>query len=310
MALQLEAGMSLVDALRMGGLGRHQGPGQLAGALEAGLPPERGFKAAKEWLPREDAFALAAATSTGRMDQVLHSLSEHREVLARNQSLMVGASIYPMLILHGALGLLAFTANLDLSLDGGSGFQLGPFMRDFSRYFVTAWVVVFGVAFSARLYPEAMRSALKLLPGFRGYIKGQALYRFSHYLADFLEAGHLISNAFGAAALITPDRSLRRELERAVPAIRNGTPSSELLWQMESVPYEFRTLYRSGEQTGSLVETLRRISKRYNDMSRSSLIAAAFWYPKLFFLLAVFPLLMSLAKVYGGYLDSILNILE
>ncbi len=116
-----------------------------------------------------------------------------------------------------------------------------------------------------------------------GRIKSTDITVFSRQMASLLRAGVPILQAFGIISDQTENPRFKRFLRKAVDEIKDGKPFSSVFAQYPKLfPPIYIALIRIGEDSGSLPETLLRISDyRQSQEEIRSRILSAMAYPAL-----------------------------
>ena len=99
-------------------------------------------------------------------------------------------------------------------------------------------------------------------------------------------------------------------MSAARTTVQQGSPPSSVLPELKVFPRDFVRLYRSGEETGKLEESLAVLEEEYGRKATASLAAASFWYPKLLFLVVAVFLALQVIGFYAGYFKMIEDMIE
>ena len=73
-------------------------------------------------------------------------------------------------------------------------------------------------------------------------------------------------------------------------------------------PEMFANFYASGEVSGQLDESLRRLHRYYNEEGTRKLQAFAQWTPRLIYVIVVCIIAYKIIQFYTGYFQQISNI--
>src|SRR4051812_8658861 len=179
----------------------------MAGKIEAGGTVDDALREASRWLPFADILVLSAAAEAGRMPRTLHNLSARHAQIGAAKLRMLFACAYPVAILH--LGLLLFPVMRMIDWEKGFQWSGSAYLRTLAFTLLPLWALGMVVWLMARRGSALLSSAARLLPGLRGYVRAQALADFSFGLANFLEAGVPIAQAWSAAGLTTRSPDLK-----------------------------------------------------------------------------------------------------
>lgn len=301
---QSGAGLGVAEALRSSGGPPAGDLRAMAGELEGGRALDAVLRDAPRWLPKADRFLLSAAAQSGRWPEVTAQLSTHHRSRAEQQKAVLGAVAYPLFVLHFAILTLPVQSAMGYQEGAGFVFDGGAYVRSAGLGLAVLWGSFFVVREFVRRAPRGTQRVMRFLPGLRTFSKARGLSRFAWSLEALLNAGVSMGDAFGGAALIADDVTLTPALLGRLPDLERGRLPSQILADVRAVPVEFTRLYQTGERTGQLDLTLERLSQQYEEVARSGLKSAAFWYPKLLFLIVAIILGLAMIQAYGGYLEQ------
>lgn len=261
------------------------------------------------WLPSFDVALLQAGEQSGRLDSCFKLLSEYYQGRAQLARQVIAQLRYPLFILHFAV-----------------------FLRPFPDFFLTGnWVVYFSrtIVPLAPLYAitfllilacqgrhgESWRSLLErvfcLVPILGKARRQLALARLSAALEALINAGVSIVNAWEMAAAASGSPALRRTVTTWRPRIeQDGQAPSEILSQSREFPELFANLYHTGEISGSLDETLRRLHQYYQEEASRRLKMLAEWSPRLIYFGIMLMIAYQVVSFWTGYYANIMHVFE
>ena len=90
----------------------------------------------------------------------------------------------------------------------------------------------------------------------------------------------------------------------------DGRPPSELLRESPEFPELFANLYHTGEISGSLDDTLRRLHKYYQEEASRKLQILAEWSPRLVYFAVVFLIAYRVVTFWLGHYSRILDVFD
>jgi type IV pilus assembly protein PilC len=137
-----------------------------------------------------------------------------------------------------------------------------------------------------------------------------ALARLAAALEALLAAGVNIIEAWEVAANASGSPALRRSVLRWRPDLISGMTPAETLRSRREFPELFANLYHTGEVTGSLDDTLRRLQAIYQDEGERQLTAVAEWTPKLIYFGVVLFVAWQVIRFWMGYFDQINRVIS
>lgn len=302
LAQHLEAGLNLVEGLRS-----IDGPPakdrlRMATALAGGTDLDAVLQEAPAWISGTDRQLISAGHSSGTLPDTLRRLSEGHESKQRAFRAALGASIYPLVILHFAVFVLPAGQLISGSIE--------DYLRSVFTLLIPLWIILVVIVIGVRMRLGFFGWLGDLLPGIRGYRRYGALHDVCLVLRAFLGAGCLLDEAWYGACAATGRRSFIQAGVRCATTVQQGSPPSQVLPDLKVFPPDFVRLYRSGEETGKLEDSLAVLEEEYGRKAAQSLAAASFWYPKLLFLVVAVFLAFQVVGFYAGYFEMIEDMIE
>jgi len=307
------AGLGINNALQQ--LARTSSSGQLRANASAALLDLQGGATLSEsfarrpgWLPAFDIALLHAGERSGRLDTTFSMLAgfyQDRAAMARK---LLGAVAYPVFLLHFAILILPFA---DLFKSG----DIVTYLAKTVGVLVPIYVLVaIGIFLSQGKRGEAWRSMFETLTAVLPLIgagrRSLAVARLSAALEALINAGVTILEAWPLAAAASGSPALIREVDgwRAQFGVER-TPA-EVLQSSTVFPEMFANLYTSGEISGSIDETLRRLYRYYADEGSRSLHFAARIYPGILYGVVVLYIAWQIISFYTGHFNQLNQIMD
>jgi type II secretory pathway component PulF len=255
------------------------------------------------WLPAFDAALLQAGEHSGRLPACFTLLADHYQ---RNAALLrktISSLIYPALLLHmavfiGPLPELVRTWNLFAYAAKTLG-VLVPL------YLVIAFVIMAVQGRHGERWRSLMEALLRRVPLLGKARRNLALARLAAALEALINAGVNIIEAWELAATASGSPALRRAVTRWKPDLLAGMTPAEAVRNSREFPEVFANLYNTGEVTGSLDDTLRRLRTLYETEGERQLTALAEWTPKLIYFAVVIFVAWQVIRFYVGYFQQI-----
>lgn len=310
LAQQLEAGLPLADALRSS-----RGTGmpaatleRMAAAIAAGGSADDALRCAETRLPRADWLALSAAAEAGRMPRTLQHLAQRHADLGAAKLKLAMACAYPLGVLH--LGLLLLPVMRMIDWEKGFHWSAAAYARGVALGIGPLWAAAIAAWVLARRGNPALLAVARALPVIGRYVRAQALADFSFALANFLEAGVPIGEAWAAAGLVTTSPQLQAAARAMTAVVEGGAAPGPKLAAWPCFPADFVALYHTGEQTGQLDANLHRLAAQYQDAANRALTLVALIYPSLLFLGVAAAVIGYAVALYAGYLDMVMKMVE
>jgi type IV pilus assembly protein PilC len=262
------------------------------------------------WLPVFDTALIDAGERSGRLDGCFRLLADYYNDRARVTKLVISQLIYPVGLIHFAvfifLIVLPFAAsqfNASLTwLFIKAALVLAPL------YGVVALAIYalqskHGEQWRARL--ESLLRPVPMLGTARHYL---ALSRLAAALEALISAGVNVIEAWNLAATASGSPSFRRAVATWKPQLNAGRTPAELVRACRLFPETFANLYASGEVSGKLDETLRRLYAYYQEEGTLKLQLFATWTPRLVYLIIVCIIAYLIIQFYTGLYGSNSNL--
>ncbi|MBM3837379.1 MAG: hypothetical protein FJ398_05340 [Verrucomicrobia bacterium] len=310
----LSAGLPLLTALET----LHKNPparsfrhpvARLLTHFERGSTFSEAMLHAEGWLPAFDVALLQAGEQSGRLDACFKLLSEYYRDRAELVRKTIGQLRYPLFLLHFAILLGPFP---DLFATGNLSAYLTQTLGVLAPLYAIAFLLI--LACQGR-HGEAWRSLLerlfRIVPILGHARRNLALARLSAALEALLSAGVSIVHAWELAAAASGSPALHRAVSTWRPRIEvRGEPPSEILTESPEFPELFANLYHTGEISGSLDDTLRRLHKYYQEEALRKLQLLAEWFPRLIYFAIIFMIAYRVVTFWTGYYGGIMKTFE
>lgn len=227
---------------------------------------------------------MRVADQTGSMPEVLERLADHYDNLVRLRRTFLTAITLPIVQLLAAifivagliwiLGLIATSQGgqpfdpIGLGLTGTAGaltwlgFCFGSFFLLAAAYFI----LVTGL--SGRAF---VHSLLLHVPVIGGCLRRFAMARFSWAFALTQQAGMMINPSLDSSLKATGNGAFVSQIPKVTAMVAAGEELSFALMETGLFPRDYLELIRVGESTGTVPETLDRLSPQLEDQARRSL---------------------------------------
>jgi type II secretory pathway component PulF len=305
---QLEAGLSLPEAVLLCEGPPLKGRQALHKSLVNGDSIEIAFAKTHKWLPAADRIFISAAAETGRIPQTFLSLAARHVRIAETQSRILLSLIYPIGVIHVAALALPLMSMIDF--ETGLQWDLALYIQLALSLLIPLWGIIGVLVFMSRIDSPLIPRLLRSIPILRKYKYFQTIADFSESLAVFVETGIPIQSAWAHAVEIASDPRIQKAYNKLLPTFAAGQDPSSRLQESSVFPSDLVALYRSGARSGQLDKTLKHASRQYQEKANNSLKLAAMVYPSLCFAVAAGIVALMVYKLYGGYLDSIMEMID
>jgi type II secretory pathway component PulF len=258
---------------------------------------------------------IKAGEASGSLDDVLLRLGKHQEQMAEVREKVIGALIYPLIIVAVGICTIVFFMLVMVPRFSAMFKEMGTTMPlptriliGISDKFVSYWwigvlLVVVGVTvyrIRART-PEGKLAidVLKLrLPVFGNILMANALAQFARTLATLLENGVPVLTALQIVEDTMTNRVIANEIREARTRVTDGTSISQPLSKGKVFPPLLIDMLAVGEESGAVVPALKNIADAYEqELSRMLKIFTTLLEPVIIIIMAI---------VVGGIVMSIL----
>ena len=310
LASLLSAGVPILQALEMArstqSRAYRQGISSVLNYLNQGSTLADAFNATGDWLPVFDRALLAAGEKSGRLDSSFRSLGEYYTTRATMLRQLISGAAYPVFVAHFAVMIFPTSYLTNLFLANG----LQAFILQKTAVLLPCYILLALIIFAFQgTHGEHWRSILERftngIPLLGSARRDLAFGRLSAALEALLSAGVPIIQAWDLAATATASPRLRRTVSESIPLMEAGMLPSETLKRSSVFPDLFRSLYSTGEHSGQLDSTLRRLQNHYEEQGALKIQNLANWTPKLLFLIIALAIGYQIIKFYTGYFDQI-----
>lgn len=279
---------------------------RLRAGLEDGAVFSEALQRSGLSLPAFDLALVRAGETSGRFEQCCRVLADtYAQRAAMARTTLLGLA-YPVLLIHAAVFIMPFP---DLFLSGN--WQV--FMKQTLGVLALPYALVFAFLLAGqgrhgegwRGFVEAVVGAVPVLGRARREL---ALSRLALLLEALLSAGLPIDRAWEMAVDGSGSPRLRRAAAKWPAQIEEGLTPAELVRRSRAFPEMFANLYGSGEISGKLEDTLRRLHAYYLDEGgrRMKLFSRAF--PFLVYLVIVAFIALKVLSFWWSHYNNLLNL--
>jgi type IV pilus assembly protein PilC len=262
------------------------------------------------WLPEFDIALIDAGERSGRLDACFRLLADYYNDQARITKQVISQLLYPVALVHLAAIIFIivlpfarsqFNASLVL-LTAKAALALAPL------YLAVAFIIYATQSRHGENWRALIESIFRWIP-----ILGKArhflsLARLVAALEALISAGVNIIQAWDLAANASGSPALRRAVASMKPGVIAGQTPAEAIRKQSQFPDLFANLYNSGEVSGKLDETLRRLYAHYQEEGSHKLQMFAQWMPRLIYGLVAALVAYNVIKFWTGYFNQISSI--
>ncbi len=265
-----------------------------------------------QWLPEFDIALLQAGEHSGRLDACFKLLANYYADRARVARQVIGDLAYPAFLFHMAILIFPFAQLVQGLFNSKSGVWLTYCLQTLGvlvPLYLLCGLMLFVTQSSHgekwRAWIEAILRPIPVLGTARFYL---SLARLCAALEALLSAGVLITQAWEMAATASGSPAVKRTVLGWRQSLESGNTPAELVSSSHRFPELFAGQYASGEISGKLEDTLRRLHEYYQEEGSRKLRAVAQWTPRLIYLLVAAMIGYRVVKFWLNYFNQISNI--
>lgn len=322
--LPLDQGLAtLAREMRSGRL--RQATAEVAADLAAGLTLDEALRRQAGRVPEFYSSLVSAGVRTGRLAEVLATLTVYARTIADMRSTVIGAVFYPAVVLVFAFALFAFMCGFIMP-------QFERIFRDFGlklpvitqaamqigRYpgpvlVVAPSAVILGLVlarFSLRGTDAGRRAWARVLyamPLVGTLIRSSRLAAFTDLLAILVEHALPLADAFRLAGHASSDPIMAQAARLVEQDLRDGATLGDSMRRRHLVPELIAWMTALGERRGRLAPSLRQAAEVYRRQAEMRALLLRTVLPPFLILTTaalivgffVFAMLMPLVKLIG-----------
>ncbi|MBX3442269.1 MAG: type II secretion system F family protein [Planctomyces sp.] len=319
----LHAGVPVVKAMRLAG--SKQSNSRLRTAvdgvvndIESGATISEALDARTDLFPELLVDMVRVAEHTGMLPEVFRSLADHFENNLRLKKDFLSQISWPVIQFFAAILIVAGLI-LVLGVVGSGPDQLDPlgfglsgaggaltWLGGWAMLLVSGFLVL-KIVLSSPTGQRSVYSALLRLPVVGGCLESFAIARFSWAFYLTQEAGMPIQDSLRASLKATGNGAFIAAGNSIVRGVEHGETLTQALAASELFSDEFIQMVDVGETSGTVPETLHRLSPQFEEQARRSmktLSTAAGWGIWAMVAAFIIFLIFRIALWYANLLNS------
>lgn len=255
------------------------------------------------WIPSFDIALLEAGERSGRLDACFRVLADYYTDRARMARQMISDLTYPVFLFHFAIFILPFaefftSGNLLL-------YTLKTFGALLPVYVIGALLLYAGQGKHGEAWRSFIERLLHPIPILGTGRRELALARLSMALEALINAGVSIVEAWELAAAVSGSPQLRRTVHAWKPAVIAGQTPAEALSASGEFPDMFDNQYHTGEVSGKLDETLKRMRQYYQEEGSRKIHTVSQWVPRIIYLGVALMIAWRIVGFYSNRLSEL-----
>jgi type II secretory pathway component PulF len=260
------------------------------------------------WLPPFDIALIQAGEQSGRLPECFRLLAAHYTERAQLGRQVLGDLAYPLFVVHLAVFLFPFS---DFFRTGDWVAYLAKTVGVLAPLYLLAFLAVYALQGSrGELWRETFERLLHPIPLLGTARRSLALARLASALEALLSAGVPVIQAWEMASVACGSPLIRRTVAAWGPSLAAGQTPADTVGRSRVFPEMFANLYRSGELSGKLDESLRNLHRYFQEEGTRKLRLAAQWGPRLFYLLVALLVAWKVIQFWTGYYGQLEDVLK
>jgi len=221
------------------------------------------------WLPEFDLALIQAGETSGRLDAAFRTLAAHYTDRARTIKQLISQLFYPIFLIHLAVFVFFVIvpfAHEGLNFDRTLVWICVKALFILVPFYLGTFLLLYSLQSKHgerwRATVEAFLHAVPVLGTTRNYL---ALARLASALEALISAGVNVIEAWELAATASGSTALKQIVLAWKPRLATGRTPAELVRESSRFPDAFSNLYTTGEVSGQLDESLRKLHSYYQD---------------------------------------------
>ncbi|MDQ3333099.1 MAG: type II secretion system F family protein [Planctomycetota bacterium] len=324
LATMLDAGVPILTALRTAARNTSHPKAKAAlQAIDTDLQRGEDFAssvAGREEFPPLAGEMIAVAEQTGQLPEILKHLAEHYDNLVKMRRVFIGAIAWPVFQLVAAIliiALLILILGWIAAVQGGDSIDIlgwglvGPSGAILWLTMTFGTIAVLFIGFKLVSANDAAKRKLDpillKIPAVGGCLRSFALARFSWALALTQQTGMGLDKCLDTSLRATSNGAFAGEIPRVVAMVRSGEELPVALAATGLFPETYIQTVEVADTSGTIPETLERLSPKLEADARRSLAAlviasgVGIWLIVAAFIIF---LILSLASFYIGMIND------
>jgi type II secretory pathway component PulF len=256
------------------------------------------LRACGGWLPEFDLALIEAGERSGRLDACFRLLADYYHDRARVARQMLADLAYPVALFHMAIFIFPFS---EFFLTGNwTNYLLKTFGVLLPVYGAVVAMIYAGQSQHGERWRSVVERVLRPVPVLGTARQYLALARLAAALEALVTAGVSIIEAWELAGTACGSPGIRRAVHAWKPDLLGGQTPADSVAACSWFPEMFANLYATGEVSGTLDDSLRKLRRYYQEEGMRKLHAVAQWTPKIIYLIIALGIAYFVVRFWMG----------
>lgn len=300
----IEAGFGMVESARMlagsaTGAVERSFAGNLHERLEKGEKTPAALAAAGKGISRMEMSLVDAGERTGQLAETFSRLGEYFCLLAQAQKELISSLIYPVVLVHLLL--------LVVAIPFGERPMMGEIFGRWLLHLIIFYGICGGLYFCwCRVTAGGERrrkvyAAMNRVPLVGTLLRKVAFARFLNVYHSCVTAGIGMKETVSLAGDAAQHGSFEQPVAALQERLDEGKDLGPVFAREEIFPEAFRQSYGTAELTGTLDRDLQRWSRLQNEEARAAIRQVSLWVPKIAYAAVACFIGLKIANFYLSY---------
>lgn len=257
-----------------------------------------------------DAAVIEAAEAAGRLEQVYQELEEYYSQLASARRRIISRSIYPLVVLH--MGVLLLAIPKAILADGWPTYWQNVLPVLFGVY-LAGFICLLGWSVIRKMVAAnpASASLFLSLPVLGGFLSDWTSWKYASVLSLYVRAGGGVFKGVESAGRTCGNAILRNASERALAGVREkGLGLAEAFRQQSGIPETLERAIEVGEEAGRLDEESIRAAEILKTRTIHRMETISTWVPRILYIAIVFYTGWQIIQMATGVGSSMKAVLD
>jgi type IV pilus assembly protein PilC len=259
---------------------------------------------------------------TGTLGKVFHRLESHYHRQVQAQRIFLGAILWPLIELAFAIGVIGLLIWIMGIIPTRQGRPIDPLgwglvgtrgLLIYANFVIAIGLCVAGLILAARrgmLWTRPFQRALIHLPGVGAALQKLALARLTWALHLALNVDMGLRRVVPLVLRATGNDYYIRHTNQVAALVAAGEPLHVAFAQTGAFPADFLDALAVAEESGQTVESMDRISKRYEEEAESAVKSLAVIFGFLVALMVMGIIVLLIFRLAGFYIGTLNEAVE